>query len=258
MVALSVCGHGARQGRDRQRAGRCAVRGRRRGGAGRLRLAPGARGLRDQGRVRRRGRPGPGAGALPPLGEFGARRAGRLGARVEHQHHRGLHRGLPRRGQQAPRRNGRRPGRRRRSSASAPPRTFPSPMPTFRIASIGGDGVGPEVIAAARLVLDAVGARDGLRDRVAGRRGRRRGHRCLRDALRAEDLAAVGSCDAILLGAVGGPRWDDPDAKVRPEQALFALRGGLELFANLGPSRSTPRSCPRRPSAPSSSRAWTC
>ena len=42
-------------------------------------------------------------------------------------------------------------------------------------------------------------------------------------------------CDAILLGAVGGPRWDDPDARVRPEQALFALRGGLELFANLRP-----------------------
>ena len=39
----------------------------------------------------------------------------------------------------------------------------------------------------------------------------------------------------MLLGAVGGPKWDDPDAAVRPEQALFALRGGLGLFANLRP-----------------------
>jgi 3-isopropylmalate dehydrogenase len=54
-------------------------------------------------------------------------------------------------------------------------------------------------------------------------------------AMRDEDVASAGEADAILLGAVGGPKWDDPKATVRPEQSLFALRGGLELFANLRP-----------------------
>jgi 3-isopropylmalate dehydrogenase len=54
-------------------------------------------------------------------------------------------------------------------------------------------------------------------------------------AIRPEDVAACGAADAILLGAVGGPRWSDPSSPVRPEQALFALRGDLGLFANLRP-----------------------
>src|SRR3989304_6064609 len=53
--------------------------------------------------------------------------------------------------------------------------------------------------------------------------------------VREEDLDLAARSDAILLGAIGGPRWDDPNAAGRPEQALFALRGGLELFANLRP-----------------------
>jgi 3-isopropylmalate dehydrogenase len=54
-------------------------------------------------------------------------------------------------------------------------------------------------------------------------------------AIRPEDIEACREADAVLLGACGGPRWDNPDAAVRPEQALFALRGGLGLFANLRP-----------------------
>jgi 3-isopropylmalate dehydrogenase len=54
-------------------------------------------------------------------------------------------------------------------------------------------------------------------------------------AIRPEDVEVCREADAVLLGAVGGPKWDDPDATVRPEQALFALRGGLGLFANLRP-----------------------
>ena len=53
--------------------------------------------------------------------------------------------------------------------------------------------------------------------------------------IREEDLELARTSDAVYLGAIGGPRWDDPSAPVRPEQALFALRGGLELFANLRP-----------------------
>jgi 3-isopropylmalate dehydrogenase len=123
-------------------------------------------------------------------------------------------------------------------------------MTTYRIASIGGDGVGPEVIAASRQVLEAVGARDGFElewlDVLAGGAA----IDAFGTALRPEDLEAVGATDAILLGAVGGPRWDDPDARVRPEQALFALRGGLELFANLRPVKVNPALVPSSPVRP--------
>jgi 3-isopropylmalate dehydrogenase len=123
-------------------------------------------------------------------------------------------------------------------------------MAAYRIASIGGDGVGPEVVAAGRRVLDAVAARDGFSiewlDIVAGGVA----IDTYGTALRAEDLDAVASCDAVLLGAVGGPRWDDPEARVRPEQALFALRGGLELFANLRPVTALPALVPSSPVRP--------
>jgi 3-isopropylmalate dehydrogenase len=121
---------------------------------------------------------------------------------------------------------------------------------TYRIASIGGDGVGPEVVAAARAVLDAVAARDGFGfewlEVVAGGAA----IDAYGAAIRTEDLDAVAACDAVLLGAVGGPRWDDPDARVRPEQALFALRGGLELFANLRPVAILPALVPASPVRP--------
>jgi 3-isopropylmalate dehydrogenase len=120
----------------------------------------------------------------------------------------------------------------------------------YRIASIGGDGVGPEVVAAARAVLDAVAARDGFAiewlDVLAGGAS----IDAYGTAIRPDDLDAAAACDAILLGAVGGPRWDDPTARVRPEQALFALRGGLELFANLRPVTVLPALVPSSPVRP--------
>jgi 3-isopropylmalate dehydrogenase len=109
------------------------------------------------------------------------------------------------------------------------------PTPTYRIAAIPGDGVGPEVVAVARSVLEATGERFGFSidwtEIAAG------GHAIdtFGVAIRPEDVARCGESDAVLLGAVGGPTWDDPNAAVRPEQALFALRGGLGLFANLRP-----------------------
>src|SRR6185369_2162589 len=100
----------------------------------------------------------------------------------------------------------RRARRRPRTSAREPP-SCPDPMTSYRIASIGGDGVGPEVVAAARSVLDAVAARDGFAfewlDIVAGGAA----IDAYGTAFRPEDLDAVAACDAILLGAVGGPRW---------------------------------------------------
>jgi 3-isopropylmalate dehydrogenase len=107
--------------------------------------------------------------------------------------------------------------------------------PTYRVATIPGDGVGPEVVAAARRVVDVVAARFGFAmdwsEHVVGGAA----IDAFGVALRDEDLAACGEADAILLGAVGGPKWSDPAATVRPEQALFALRGGLGLYANLRP-----------------------
>ncbi|MEW6223331.1 MAG: 3-isopropylmalate dehydrogenase [Chloroflexota bacterium] len=106
---------------------------------------------------------------------------------------------------------------------------------TYRVALIPGDGVGPEVTAGAVGVLEQAGRAFGFgvewQELTVGGAGI--------DAygipIRPEDLEACRAADAVLLGAVGGPTWDDPDAPVRPEQALFALRGGLGLFANLRP-----------------------
>jgi 3-isopropylmalate dehydrogenase len=123
-------------------------------------------------------------------------------------------------------------------------------VPRYHVATIPGDGVGPEVVAAARRVVDAAGAGfafavDWSEHLVGGAAIDAFGV-----AIRDEDLAACGQADAILLGAVGGPKWSDPNASVRPEQALFALRGGLGLYANLRPVSVQPTligSSPLRP-----------
>ena len=122
----------------------------------------------------------------------------------------------------------------------------------FRIVVVPGDGVGPEVIAAARRVIDATGATFGFAvewTEILAGGAAIDAHGA---AIRPADLEIAAAADAILLGAVGGPRWDDPNANVRPEQALFALRGDLELFANLRPVRVHPAliaSSPLRPIA---------
>ena len=108
-------------------------------------------------------------------------------------------------------------------------------MTTFRIATIAGDGVGPEVVSAARRVVDAAGARFGFAVEWSEFLVGGAAIDAFGVAIRPEDVEACGAADAILLGAVGGPTWSDPSATVRPEQALFALRGGLGLYANLRP-----------------------
>jgi 3-isopropylmalate dehydrogenase len=106
---------------------------------------------------------------------------------------------------------------------------------TYRVATIPGDGVGPEVVAQARRVLDAAGTAFGFAIEWSEHLVGGIAIDTYGVAIRDEDLEACRAADAILLGAVGGPKWDDPNASVRPEQALFALRGGLGLFANLRP-----------------------
>lgn len=106
---------------------------------------------------------------------------------------------------------------------------------TYRIAVFSGDGVGPEVMAQARHVLAAVGQRSGFRfvfdDLLIGGIAIDSYGTALRDA----DVETARASDAILLGAVGGPKWDNPTSSVRPEQGLLKIRKSLGLYANLRP-----------------------
>jgi 3-isopropylmalate dehydrogenase len=114
------------------------------------------------------------------------------------------------------------------------------------IVLLPGDGIGPEIVGAARRLLDAVGEFEFSEALMGG---------CSIDAhgtaLTDEVLDACRAADAVLLGAVGGPKWDttDPDAP-RPEQGLLGLRKGMGLYANLRPVRPSPAlvdSSPLRP-----------
>ena len=92
-----------------------------------------------------------------------------------------------------------------------------------------------------RRVLEHRGrAGSGTSSSFAEHLARRRRHRRHGRPLPAETLAACQAADAVLLGAVGGPKWDDPRAKVRPEQGLLGLRRALGLYANLRPVRVHP------------------
>jgi len=103
------------------------------------------------------------------------------------------------------------------------------------IVLLPGDGVGPEVVAESTKVLETVAAAGGhefvFEAHLIGG--------CSIDAhgtaLTDTTLDACRTADAVLLGAVGGPKWDDPTAAVRPEQGLLRLRSELELYANLRP-----------------------
>ena len=109
-----------------------------------------------------------------------------------------------------------------------------------RIVTLPGDGVGPEVTAAAVAVLKTVAARYAHvfafdEQSIGGAAIDSCG-----EPLPAATLAACHDADAVLLGAVGGPQWSDPNAKVRPEQGLLALRAALGVYANLRPLQVHP------------------
>ncbi len=111
-----------------------------------------------------------------------------------------------------------------------------------RIVVLAGDGIGPEVTRAARLVLSAVSDRVGLNlefvEEVVGGAA----IDAYGVALRPETLKRCRAADAVLFGAVGGPKWDDAAAssQARPGAAILGLRKGLRLFANLRPVRVDP------------------
>src|SRR4051794_1034831 len=102
------------------------------------------------------------------------------------------------------------------------------------IVTLPGDGIGPEILPAARRVLDAVAGDLTYESHVFGGAAIDAHGTALTD----ETLEACRSADAVLLAAVGGPKWDGGGP--RPEQGLLGLRKGLGLFANLRPVRAIP------------------
>ena len=110
----------------------------------------------------------------------------------------------------------------------------------FKITLLPGDGIGPEVVSEAVRVLETIASKYKhsfvFQERLMGG--------CSIDqygsSLTDETLADCVASDSVLLGAVGGPKWDDPKVKDRPERGLLALRKGLGVFANLRPVKVHP------------------
>jgi 3-isopropylmalate dehydrogenase len=103
------------------------------------------------------------------------------------------------------------------------------------ITFLPGDGVGPEVAAAGRQVLEQIAEHGGHSFTFSEQLIGGAAIDACGDPLPTDTVAACGNCDAVLLGAVGGPKWSDPNAAVRPEEGLLRLRSGLGVYANLRP-----------------------
>ncbi len=121
---------------------------------------------------------------------------------------------------------------------------------TYKIAVIPGDGIGPDIVREGRRVLDAAGMRFGhtfiYTEVLAGG--------AALDAvgvpLPEDTLKTCLASDAVLLGAVGGPKWDTLPGNLRPEKALLGLRAGMKVYANLRPAlmfRQLAAACPLKP-----------
>jgi 3-isopropylmalate dehydrogenase len=104
-----------------------------------------------------------------------------------------------------------------------------------QIVILGGDGIGPEVTHEAVRVLEAIASRFRHEFKFEAHLIGGAAIDATHSALPTSTVSACGTADAVLLGAVGGPKWSDPNAPVRPEQGLLALRKALGLFANLRP-----------------------
>ena len=110
----------------------------------------------------------------------------------------------------------------------------------FTVTLLPSDGIGPEIVSQGRRVLEAVADRCGFTINMP---------KCLMggcaiddcgEPLPASTLEQCRDSDGIMLGAVGGPKWDDPSAKTRPEKGLLAIRKELGLFTNLRPISTYP------------------
>jgi len=120
----------------------------------------------------------------------------------------------------------------------------------FRITTIPGDGIGPDIVREGCRVLDTVGKKFGhsfaYTEVLAGGSA----IDATGDPLPKATLDACCKSDAVLMGAVGGPKWDNLPGAKRPEKALLGLRGGMKVFANLRPALMFPQlsaACPLKP-----------
>ena len=109
-----------------------------------------------------------------------------------------------------------------------------------------GDGIGPEVMTEVKRVIDWLGANKGVHfdvseDLVGGAAYDAHG-----TPLHDDTMAKAQEVDAVLLGAVGGPKYDNLDFSVKPERGLLRLRKEMDLFANLRPARH----CQNNPPCP--------
>ena len=105
----------------------------------------------------------------------------------------------------------------------------------YNIAVIPGDGIGPEITTAAIEVLEAAVAKKEIEIFTKELKAGGAAIDLYGIPLPQETIAAAKDSDAVLLGAVGGPKWDDMEPEVRPERALLGLRSGLGLYANIRP-----------------------
>ena len=110
------------------------------------------------------------------------------------------------------------------------------------ITLLPGDGIGPEVTESTQKVLDAVATTFGHTFNFDTQRIGGAAIDATGDPLPAATIASCAAADAVFLGAVGGPKWSDPNAKVRPEQGLLGLRSVLGVF----PRRRSGRRYPDR------------
>ena len=108
------------------------------------------------------------------------------------------------------------------------------------ITLLPGDGIGPEVTSSGKKILSTIeeiyGHKFSYKEKLIGGSAIDAGHL----PLPKETIASCKESNAIILGAVGGPKWSDPNAKVRPEQGLLGLRETLKVFANIRPVKVMP------------------
>ena len=107
----------------------------------------------------------------------------------------------------------------------------------YRIALLKGDGIGPEIVESAVRVLEQAGARHSLHFRFSAYRIGGAAINACGKPLPEETVAGCLESDAVLLGAVGGPKWDGLPGHLRPEKALLGIRAALGVYTNLRPAR---------------------
>jgi 3-isopropylmalate dehydrogenase len=111
---------------------------------------------------------------------------------------------------------------------------------THNVLVLPGDGIGPEIIAEAVKVLEASKEKFGLDLTIDSALLGGAAIDATGGPLPEATMTKAKACDAILLGAVGGPKWDGLDMAIRPEKGLLGIRSGLELFGNLRPASLYP------------------